>query len=173
MRALPVLRHCERSEAIHVSASGEMDCFASLAMTLVADVTPHSRGANRARAVAVISRLRKIEGAGKTGCALHPRSRVQNCAKKTHTSIQVQRKHSGLPRAMVLRLIACSPRRPGFLATVIREKRLLLTNLTPASGCRDHTISPSATACVRLSQATRPPHPTARFVTIASRPSFG
>ena len=24
----------------------------------------------------------KTEGAGKTGCALHPRSRVQNCAKK-------------------------------------------------------------------------------------------
>jgi hypothetical protein len=25
-------RHCERSEAIHASAGGEMDCFASLAM---------------------------------------------------------------------------------------------------------------------------------------------
>src|SRR4051794_30422564 len=27
-------RHCERSEAIHASASGKMDCFAALAMTL-------------------------------------------------------------------------------------------------------------------------------------------
>ena len=27
-------RHCERSEAIHLSASGGMDCFASLAMTM-------------------------------------------------------------------------------------------------------------------------------------------
>jgi hypothetical protein len=26
-------RHCERSEAIHLSACGHMDCFASLAMT--------------------------------------------------------------------------------------------------------------------------------------------
>src|SRR2546430_14789206 len=26
-------RHCERSEAIHGAASGELDCFASLAMT--------------------------------------------------------------------------------------------------------------------------------------------
>ena len=26
-------RHCERSEAIHASANGEMDCFAALAMT--------------------------------------------------------------------------------------------------------------------------------------------
>jgi hypothetical protein len=30
--------------------------------------------------------------------------------KKTHTSIQVQRRQSGLPCAMVLRLISCSPR---------------------------------------------------------------
>src|SRR6266566_7110070 len=58
-----------------------------------------------------------------------------------------------------------------FLATV--ASRALPQNLTPASGCRDHTTSPYATACVRLSQATRPPHPTARFVTIAIRPSFG
>jgi len=26
-------RHCERSEAIHLSSRGRMDCFASLAMT--------------------------------------------------------------------------------------------------------------------------------------------
>src|SRR3954470_18380985 len=55
-------------------------------------------------------RPHKIEGAGKTGCALHPRSHVQDAQSKTHTSIQVQRKHSCLPRAMVLRLIARSPR---------------------------------------------------------------
>jgi hypothetical protein len=36
----------------------------------------------------------------------------------------------------------------GFLATVIPEKRLLLTNLTPASGRQDHTISPSASAAL-------------------------
>jgi hypothetical protein len=53
----------------------------------------------------------KTEGAGKTGCALHPRSRVPMHLAKTHTSIQVQRKQSGLPCAMVLRLISCSPRR--------------------------------------------------------------
>jgi hypothetical protein len=32
----------------------------------------------------------------------------------------------------------------GFLATVAREKRELLTNLTPASGRQDHTTSPYA-----------------------------
>ena len=30
------------------------------------------------------------EGAGNAGCTLHPRSRVQLCAKNAHTSIQVQ-----------------------------------------------------------------------------------
>jgi hypothetical protein len=34
----------------------------------------------------------------------------------------------------------------GLFATVVPEKRLLLTNLTPASGRQDHTISPSASA---------------------------
>jgi hypothetical protein len=50
------------------------------------------------------------------------RGLVCNMHKKTHTSIQVQRRHPGLPCAMVLRLTSCSPWRPGFLATIIREK---------------------------------------------------
>jgi hypothetical protein len=41
-------------------------------------------------------------GAGNAGCALHPRSRVRKVQKKMHTSIQVQRRASGIPRAMVL-----------------------------------------------------------------------
>src|SRR3989442_5707621 len=55
------------------------------------------------------------KGAGKTGCALHPWSRVPNAQTKTHTSIQVQRKHSGLPCAVALRLTSCSPRRTALL----------------------------------------------------------
>src|SRR6267378_5325335 len=50
------------------------------------------------------------EGAGKTGCAPHPRSRVLFAQTKAHTSIQVRREHPGLPCAMALRLIASSPR---------------------------------------------------------------
>src|SRR5271154_5240593 len=63
---------------------------------------------------------------------------------KTHTSIQVQRKQSGLPCAMVLQLISCSPRRDQSLfVTVIPKKRELLANLTPAigaSGPHDFTV---------------------------------
>jgi hypothetical protein len=52
-------------------------------------------------------------------------------------------------------------------------RSLLFKNLTPASRRQDHTASPSAPACARQPQAARPPHPTARFVTIASRPLIG
>jgi hypothetical protein len=96
-----------------------------------------------------------------------------SCAKvhkKTHTSIQVQRRQSGIPRAMVLRLISCSPRRPGFLATVACG--VASANLTPASGRQDHTTSPSASAPFVIdtsaSTASRP-----ASVTIANRPSVG
>jgi hypothetical protein len=32
-QSMPLNRHCERSEAIHLSLLGDMDCFATLAMT--------------------------------------------------------------------------------------------------------------------------------------------
>src|SRR6266566_2123944 len=81
----------------------------------------------------------KTEGAGNAGCALHPRSRVQNCAKKTHTSIQVQRKHSGIPRAMVLRLMAYSPRRRIRLVTVIGGLAVLRDPVGPTKTSADLT----------------------------------
>ena len=46
-----------------------------------ADATPHSRGANSTRAL-IHFVPSKTEGAGKTGCTLHPRSRVQSAQKK-------------------------------------------------------------------------------------------
>ena len=51
----------------------------------------------------------QTEGAGKAGCALHPRSRVQLCIKNAHTSIQVQRRASGLPCAVVYGLLRALP----------------------------------------------------------------
>jgi hypothetical protein len=54
---------------------------------------------------------REQEGAGNAECALHPRSRVQVAQRNAHTSIQVQRRQSGIPCAMALRLIPRSPRR--------------------------------------------------------------
>src|SRR5258705_1393435 len=61
------------------------------------------------------------EGAGNAGCTLHPRSRVQKCAKGAHEHTG-SAEASDIPCAMVLRLISCSPRRTGLVVTVAREK---------------------------------------------------
>src|SRR5437868_14779898 len=61
------------------------------------------------------------EGAGKTGCTLHPRSRVPFALKRMHTSIQVRREHPGLACAMALRFTSSFPVN-GFLATVAARK---------------------------------------------------
>ena len=159
------------------------------------DVTSRSRGAVRPR---FASRCPSLgEGAGKTGCSLHPRSRVPNAQTKTHTSIQVQRKHSGLPCAVALRLMPCSPRRrirlvtvdAGFTAHQIRLDQLATDSLAPATGvgttrfCRTHQRRSSCAASARSRKtalrshhtldaaASTASHPAS--VTIAKRPSPG
>jgi hypothetical protein len=54
------------------------------------------------RGLPEISFTLQTEGAGKAGCALHPRSHGQLAQTKTPTSIQVQRRQSDFPCAMVL-----------------------------------------------------------------------
>src|ERR1700682_1432456 len=98
-----------------LSLCGEMDCFASLAMT--ADTTSHSRGASRPKFCISLS-LINTEGAGKTGCAPHPRSRAQNCASNTRTSIQVWRKPPAFPAQWLYGLYVIVLV-TGFLATII------------------------------------------------------
>ena len=131
-----------------------------------------------------------LESRGSRECRVHAAPAV-SCAKmlkrKAHTSIQVQRKHSGIPCAMVLRLMPCSPRRRIRLVTVIDGLTVCLTRLgqqnprrfDTSNGCQDHTVLPYAIAsfvCALLdrSQATpalrssraptlpRPPHPLPR-----------
>jgi hypothetical protein len=63
---------------------------------------------------------------------------VQVCAKNAHTSIQVQRRQSGIPCASgFTAYFALSPV-TGFLATVI-WRIFDPQDLTPASGRQDHT----------------------------------
>jgi hypothetical protein len=52
----------------------------------------------------------KRRGRGEDRVRAAPAVPCAKVANKTHTSIQVQRKQSGLPCAMVLQLISCSPR---------------------------------------------------------------
>src|SRR5882762_4668241 len=57
-----------------------MDCFAALAMTVSG--IGHKSAFSQHEAPEFAKDLPQKEGAGNAGCALHPRSRVQNCAKK-------------------------------------------------------------------------------------------
>jgi hypothetical protein len=64
----------------------------------------------------------KSEGAGKTGCALHPRSRVRCAQKMPHTSIQGSGEHPAFPAQWLYGLydfVLVT----GFLATIVRSKR--------------------------------------------------
>jgi hypothetical protein len=98
----------------------------------------------------------RVPGAPAASCA----HGVVSMHTSIHSEVANNIRH---PHAMVLRLMARSPRRPGFLASVAPEKRLLLTNLMPASGHQDHTSSPSASAPFVIgasaSTASRRPRP--------------
>jgi hypothetical protein len=92
---------------------------------------------------ASIATLDKKEGAGKAGCALHPRSRVQTCTKKR---TRAYRFSGGIPAFPAQWFTAYSALSPVTGLSCHRHPRevLLPANLTPASGCQDHTASPSA-----------------------------
>jgi hypothetical protein len=123
--------------------------------------------AHRARGFPETLPLLEQRAQGKPG-ARCTRGLVQSVQKETHTSIQVQRRASGLPCAMVLRLITRSPRRPALLPPSLRKYSAKLDASIGASGPHDFAVRVSH---ARQSQHLRPPHPTARFVTIANRPS--
>jgi hypothetical protein len=116
----------------------------------------------------------KQEGAGKAGCQLAPMVRVQQ--KSTRQNHRCGRS-SGLPCAMVLRLIRDLPGDHAWLPPSSARRVSVFANLTPASERQDHTTSPSAPPPL-VAQQLRPamcvhriPLPTS--VTIASRPSYG
>src|ERR1700688_3664122 len=90
------------------------------------------------REVFIYSRPLRIEGAGNAGRSMRPRSRVQDVIESAHEHTG----HTGITRH--------SPRN-GFngysvISPVLRafwppSPALLLADLTPASGCQDHTTS--------------------------------
>ena len=99
------------------------------------------------------------------GAGWHPRSRVQDALKNAHTSIQVQPKQPGIPRAMVLRLMPSSPWRRIPLASIadeltVRIARLGFANLRQldtSHGCQDHTVLPYAASSAKPSSQPVPP----------------
>jgi hypothetical protein len=121
-----------------------------------------------ARGLACSFRPLQSEGAGNAGRPMRPIAACAEIVVESTRVCQVTPESPGIPRAMVLRLISRSPRRPAFLPPSLAD---VAANLMPASGHQDHTTSPSA--CTRRRQSAacvhRIPPPTS--VTIAKRPS--
>jgi len=95
----------------------------------------------------------RSEGAGNAGCTVHPIAARARIVKESTRVRQVTPKSPGIPRAMVLRLIACSPRRSGFLATVARASKRELDASVEASGPHDFAVrkqAPSSLAPPRV-----------------------
>ena len=136
----PSLR-AERSNPFFLGAVGWIASRSAPAMTVIGrNVTSRSRGAMRPK-FCISSPPGKSEGAGKTGCAPHPRSRVQ-WIDSGRTRAYRFGGSSGLPCAMALRLIRV---RPGDRLSCHRHpgKRLLPSRLdasTGASGPHDFTV---------------------------------
>ena len=130
-----------------------------------------SRGVDCARGLLVFPPSWKAEGAGKTGCALHPRSRVQDVHKKRTRAYRFSGGNPAFPAQWFYGLLRALPGDRAFLPPSPRGYFPRLDASVGASGPHDFAVRLSH---ARQSCATpRPPHPTATFVTIASRPSFG
>ena len=144
----PISIHVIASEAKR-SIYPRVDAWiASLRSAMTAACCIHelsrSRGAFRPRFCNSFTPFNQ-EGAGNAGCRLAPAVSCANSAEDTHTSIQVQPEQPGIPCAMGLRLIPCSPWRRIPLASIAGGLKALRNpvgfrktsaGLTPATGAR-------------------------------------
>src|SRR5260370_31677910 len=166
-------RHCERSEAIHLTAKRKNGLLRRFAPRNDREnIKSHSRDADRARVV-VRTTLERQEGAGNAGCPMHPQPRVRFVVGVcTRVFTAEAPDTSGIPHAMVLTAyFALSPVTSSFLppsppglngAFDTRLGRHVSTRLDISNGCQDHTPLPYASApfvcamCHRSRAFTRP-----------------
>ncbi len=174
-------------QSILLSSRRELDCFASLAMTLLWFwIRLHPRDAMRPRRCFY---LPPEEGVGNAGCPLHPRSRVHLVAvERTRVTtstpespgIPARNGFNGFLRALPGDRACLPPSLSGYVLSKPGWADLNSANLTPASGRQDHTTSPyAATSLVRVlliahksfdlpcnliarKTLPRPPHPAPR-----------
>src|SRR5205823_12962355 len=106
------------------------------------DIVSPSRDVIRPRLASSFGPLR-LEGAGKTGCLLHPRSRVRFAQTKLHTSIQGSGSIPAFPAQWFYGLLRALPGERLFCLRRPREASLL-KDLTPAPRRPNHTTSPYA-----------------------------
>src|ERR1700716_2392523 len=105
-------------------------------------MTSRSRGLMGPRFALNFLTLRS-EGAGNTGCKLHPRYRVQKCTKKRTRAYRFSGGNPAFPAQWFYGLFRALPGDRAFLPPSPTDYS---ASLTPASGRQDHTSSPSASA---------------------------
>src|ERR1700719_1984151 len=127
------------------------------------DTPPHSRGCFRPSCARITT---LDENRGRRECRMRS-APAAACAKSTRVSNH-RYAATGIPCAMVLRLISCSPREPGSFALVVRGSLHDLSASVRAPG--PHVFAVRTGALVQRHRL-RPPHPASTSVTIASRRS--
>ena len=106
--------------------------------------------AHCARALPETSRHLQTEGAGKTGCALHPRSRVRFALSRLHTSIQGSGEHPAFPAQWLYGLCRALPGDEFLVDSVAAVQLSPTRQLDTCNGCQDHTVLPYAFVALRL-----------------------
>src|SRR6188768_2537884 len=121
---------------------------------------PRSRGTMRPSFASSFGPL-ETEGAGKTGCLLHPRSRVRFAHNELHTSIQGSRSIPAFPAQWLYGLLRALPGERLFCLRYPKE-----AFASPERDASTATSEPHDFAvrwsCTRQSQLSRPSHLTAR-----------
>ena len=98
------------------------------------------------REVCIYSRPLRIEGAGNAGRPMRP---IAACAMVVVERTRVSRSHRNHPAFPTQWFTDYTVLSPVLRAFWPPSPALLNANLTPASGCQDHTSSPSASDAVR------------------------
>jgi hypothetical protein len=100
---------------------------------------------------------RKREGAGNAGCALHPRSRVQNVRRKRTRAYRYRRSNPAFPAQWLYGLCRALPGDEFLLSPSPRELEgssapgrvdTAFARLDTSNGCQDHTVLPYAASPV-------------------------
>ena len=113
-----------------------------------------------ARALPKIPCPPKSEGAGKAGCALHPRSRVQVAQEVRTRAYRSSGEHPAFPAQWLYGLYVIFPVSRALLPPSLR--RYSSAKLGASFGRQNHTISPYARATRVRRSSQRPPHPAPR-----------
>jgi hypothetical protein len=133
-----------------IGVSGILDHPPARVMTTEYDFTIPRRDTPEV----LLKRRPSKEGAGNAGCALHPRSRVQNCAKNRTRAYRFSGGNPASPAQWLYGLCLCSPRRriplvtvaAGLMAFPIRLDRISHRQLDTSNGCQNHGVLPYALA---------------------------